>query len=180
MSTSSRQRGFIIAAIVAIGLLVLDRILFTPLVNHWTHRSNEIANLSKSIATGNSAIERADRTTALWKEIETGALPRDPAVAEQTVVSAFDQWGRAHRVEMASIKPQWKRGANARYSLLECRVDATGSLSALSRLLYEVEKSPLALRVESVEFTSRDEGGQTLALGLIVTGLRLAPLEPKS
>jgi len=82
-------------------------------------------------------------------------------------------------VELGSIKPQWKRGQTSRYSQLECRVDATGSMATLSRFLYEVEKSTLALRVDSVELTSRDDTGQKLTLALLVSGLRLTPLEGK-
>ena len=77
------------------------------------------------------------------------------------------------------MKPQWKRGATDDYSLLECRVDASGSLAALARFVYEVEKSPMALKVEALELSSRDNDGQQLALGLLVSGLRLAPLERK-
>jgi Tfp pilus assembly protein PilO len=63
--------------------------------------------------------------------------------------------------------------------LLECRVDATGAYTSLGRFLFEVEKSPLALRLESIDLSSRDETGQKISLSLVVTGLRLAPLEGK-
>jgi hypothetical protein len=58
-------------------------------------------------------------------------------------------------------------------------VDATGSLATITRFLYEVERSALPLRVDSIELTSRDEFGQKLTLGLLVSGLRLTPLEGK-
>ena len=51
-------------------------------------------------------------------------------------------------------------------------------MSALTRFLYEVEKDPLALRVESVEITSRDNDGQQLSLALQVSGLLLNPQQP--
>ena len=111
--------------------------------------------------------------------MQGGALPRDAAQAEQDLISAFDRWRQASSIELGSIKPQWKRGANERYSTLECRVDATGSLATLSRFLYELEKSPLALRLDSVELNARDESGQKLTLALIVSGLRFATLEAK-
>ena len=57
----------------------------------------------------------------------------------------------------------------------ECRVDASGTLPALTRFLYEVEQDPLALKVESVEITSRDNNGQQLSLALQVSGLMLEP-----
>jgi hypothetical protein len=128
---------------------------------------------------GRGSIERGPRTQATWADMEKNALPKDPAQAEQDVISAFDRWSRANNIELGSIRPQWKRGATDKYSLLECRVDATGSLSTLSRFLYELEQSPLALRVDSVELSSRDDYGQKLTLGLVVSGLRFSPLERK-
>ncbi len=179
MSAPPRQRTLIIAAAALVGLFLLDRLVITPLTRHWTTRTQEIATLKKSLASGSGVIERASRTQQVWKEIQDGSLPKDAAIAEQLVLSSFDQWSRASRIDIASIKPQWKRGANSRYSLLECRVDASGSLANLVRLLFEVERSPLALRIDTVEFTSRDDQGQRLSLGLTVSGLRLTPLEAK-
>ncbi|MBI5381669.1 MAG: hypothetical protein HZA31_07200 [Opitutae bacterium] len=179
MNLPHRQRWLVILAGAAVLLLVLDSIVFTPLAKYWKDRSTEIVSLQKQIANGRSMIERAQHTEGLWKEMQAGALPKDPAQAEQEVISAFDRWGQANGVTLGSIKPQWKRGANARYSLLECRIDATGTLANLTRFLYEVEKSPLALRIDSVELATRDDYGQKLSLGLLISGLRLTPLEGK-
>jgi len=158
-------------------LLVLDSLVFTPLTKAWQARTAEIARLQKNVTEGRGLIANAARMQAKWDEMQKQALPNDPAKSEQDLISEFDRWGRANNVELGSIKPQWKRGATNRYSQLECRVDATGSLASLSRFLFEVEKSTLALRVDSVELTSRDELGQKLTLGLLVSGLRFAPLE---
>ena len=175
--SSQRQRLLMILAGAAVLLLVLDSAVFTPLTAAWRARSAEIARLTRLVADGRSSIARADRTRAMWAEMQQQAIPAEPAKAEQDLVTAFDRWGRAGGVELGSIKPQWKRGANNRYSLLECRVDASGSLNAITRFLHEVEKSPLALRIDSIELTSRDDSGNRLTLGLLVSGLRFAPLE---
>jgi hypothetical protein len=179
LSPSNRQRLLMILAGAAVLLLVLDSLVLTPLTKGWQTRRAEISRLQKNVTEGRSMIERADRTRVLWAEMQAQALPKEAAKAEQDLITAFDRWGRATNIELGSIKPQWKRGATDRYSQLECRVDATGSLATLSRFLYEVENSTLALRVDSVELTSRDELGQKLTLGLLVSGLRLAPLEGK-
>ena len=168
-----------ILAGAAVLLLVLDSLVLTPLTKGWQSRRAEIAKLQKNVTEGRAMIERATRTRAVWAEMQSQALPKEAAKAEQDLISAFDRWGRASNIELGSIKPQWKRGTTARYSQLECRVDATGSLATLTRFLFEVEKSALALRVDSVELTSRDDLGQKLTLGLLVSGLRFAPLEGK-
>jgi hypothetical protein len=61
---------------------------------------------------------------------------------------------------------------------LECRVDGFGNLSALTRFLYDVEKDPMALKVEAVEIAARDNDGQQLSLALQVSGLLLNPQQP--
>ena len=180
LTPNNRQRLLIILAGAAIVLLVLDSLVISPLTKVWTTHTAEIAKLQKNVTAGRSAIERAAFTERAWADMQKNALPKDPAQAEQDVISSIDRWGRANNIELGSIRPQWKRGATERYSLLECRVDATGTLSTLTRFLYELELSPIALRVDSVEVTSRDDGGGKLTLGLVVSGLRHIPLERKS
>jgi len=179
LNIPNRQKLLVIVAGAVVAIFVLDSVLFTPLTKMWQAHTLEIARLKKSVADGRNTIARAKQTERVWAEMQANALPKDPAQAEQEVISAFDRWGRANNIELSSIRPQWKRGGTDRYSLLECRVDATGTIPTLSRFIYELERSPLALRVDSVELTSRDDGGGKLTLGLIVSGLRLSPLERK-
>lgn len=180
LNANNRQRLLVIAAGAGVLLLILDRIVFTPLTNSWHARSAEIVELRKNVAKGRGIRELGPRLERQWKEMQAQALPKDPAQAEQDLISAFDRWGRQSNIELGSIKPQWKRGQGDRHSLLECRVDATGSLTTLARFLHEVERSPMALRIESIELTTRDNNGQRLSLALLVSGLRLTPLERKS
>ena len=135
----NRQRWLLIAAGALIGLYCLDRIVFRPLTATWQQHSAEIATLKASVTRGRSVIERGSQTERLWTEMQANALPKDPAQTEQEMISAFDRWGHANAIELGSIRPQWKHGASDRYSLLECRIDASGTLATLSRFIYEVE-----------------------------------------
>jgi hypothetical protein len=177
LNPQNRQRLLVLIAGGGLLLLILDRVVFTPLTNTWKAHAIQIVELQKSVTNGHSVLERGSHTQQVWSSMEAGAVAKDPAQAEQDLITAFDRWGRTCNIELGSIKPQWKRGATDRYSLLECRVDATGTLTTLSRFLYELERSPLALRIDSVELTARDDNGQKLGLALVVSGLRLVPLE---
>jgi hypothetical protein len=179
LNIPNRQRALMIGVGAMIGLYILDAVIIEPLYHLWQAHTVEIQRLDTLVTNGRGTIARQAQIERVWSEMQASALPRDPAQAEQDVISAFDRWGRANNVELGSIRPQWKRGATDKYSLLECRVDASGTLATLSRFVYELEHSPLALRVDSVELTSRDDYGQKLTLGLIVSGLRLSPLERK-
>lgn len=179
LNVPNRQRWLLIVAAIGLLLLVLDRLVVTPLTATWKAHAAEIVKLQRSVINGRSLIDRETQTRQAWSAMQSAALPSEPAQAEQELIAAFDRWGRASKVDVGNIKPQWKRGATDRYSLLECRVEATGALPMLSRFIYEMEKSPLALRVDSVELSARDDSGQKLGLAMVVSGLRLAPLEAR-
>jgi hypothetical protein len=179
MTSDKRQKLLAFLALGAVAIFAADKLVLTPLANGWKARSDAIVELRKSIAAGRVTVDREQLTNRRWNEMRKNTLPVNASAAEQQLLGAFDKWSRDSRVSVSSVRPQWKRGASDDYSLLECRVDASGSLSALSRFLYEVEKSPLALKVEGVELAARDNTGQQLTLGLLVSGLRLAPLEAK-
>ena len=63
---------------------------------------------------------------------------------------------------------------------LNCRVEAGGSLSALMQFLYQIKRSPMALKMDSVQLNSRDTTGQQMTLSLQISGLVLVPTPQKS
>jgi hypothetical protein len=99
-------------------------------------------------------------------------LPDNPSLAGQQVIKAFDNWSRASGAEVTSIMPQWKNDST-NYMTYNCRVEASGTLGALSQLLYNIEKGPMALKLDSVELSAHEITGQQLTLGLQISGLAL-------
>jgi len=80
-------------------------------------------------------------------------------------------------LSITSIKNQVEtRRGRLRYAGMPGR--RLRSIQALARFLYSVETRPLALKVESVEITSRDNDGQQLSLALQVSGVVLGAPEP--
>jgi hypothetical protein len=179
LNLPERQRWLMITAGAVVALFILDRIALTPLKNTWVAHSEDITRLQTLVTNGRNTIARAAQIQRRWADMEANALPKDSTQAEQELLTVFERWRSANNIELSSIRPQWKRGLTDKYSLLEWRVDATGTIPTLSRFIYEIERSPLALRVDSVELTSRDDSGSRLTLGLVVSGLRLTPLERK-
>jgi len=173
MQIKNRQQLLIIVAISVFGLLIADSLILTPLTKSWKARSVRIADLRKQVDDGEKLLKRADALTSRWSQMQTNALPNNNSQAEQQVLSAFDKWSQDARISVNSITPQWKRERDDQYQTLECRVDAAGSVGTLARFLFNVEHDPMALKIESVEITSRDKEGQNLSLGLQISGLVL-------
>jgi hypothetical protein len=177
MRIKNRQQILGIVAGLALALLVGDRLMLAPLIRSWKERAARIVQLRKDISQGSLLSDREEIIRHRWEGMRTNTLPDNVSAAENEVLQAFEHWSQVSRISIASIKPQWKRTGED-YMTLECRADAFGNIEALSRFLYNVERDPLALRVESVEITSRDNEGRQLSLGLQVSGLLLNPQEP--
>lgn len=174
MPIKNRQQMLAIVAIVAVALLAGDKFILSPLTRVWKARSDEIAQLRKQVNDGQQLLAREQSLRSRWQQMRPNMLPNNTSLAEQQVLKAFDTWSQKSGISIMSITPQWKHDADE-FMTLQCRVDASGSLATISRFLYDIEKDPMALKLESVEITSRDKDGQQLGLGLQVSGLVLNP-----
>lgn len=172
MPIKNRQQLLVILAATGAALLIGDKLVLTPLTAGWQARSKQIAELTKQVKQGSLLVSRDSIIRDRWDQMRNSTLPEDVSAAENEVLRAFERWSQESRINISSIKPQWKRAGDD-YMTLECRADAFGTIEALTRFLYEVEKDPLALRVEAVEIAARDNDGQQLSVGLQVSGLQL-------
>jgi len=177
MKIQNRQQIMVLVAAAAAVLLLGDKLVLPLLTHSWTERATRIVELRKSVSQGTLLSSRERTIRERWESMRTNTLPNNMSAAENEVLRAFDRWSQESRVSITSIKPQWKQTGED-YATLECRADASGSIQSLSRFLFNVEKDPLALRIETVEITARDNDGQQLALVLQVSGLLLSPQEP--
>jgi Tfp pilus assembly protein PilO len=175
MKIENRQRLLVIVTLSALGLFVADRLVFGPLTTSWKARSERIADLRKQVTDGSLLLQRENSLRARWSQMSTNTLPTNPSLAEQQLLKAVDAWAQESHVSVTGITPQWKGDEDDHYQTLDCQVDTTGDLAALSRFLYDMEKNPMALKLESVELTSRDNTGQELTMNVRVSGLVLAP-----
>jgi Tfp pilus assembly protein PilO len=174
MNLNKRQQFLAILAIAAVGLFIADRLVFTPLTNSWKARSGRVTKLEEQVRDGTETMKRATVLREEWARMKTNTLPIAKPAAESQMSKAFERWSQAGNVAVNSIRWQWKE-AEDDYKTLECRADVAGSLSAISRFLFQVERDPMGVKVDSMELTARDTEGSQLALVIQVSGLSLNP-----
>ncbi|HSU55049.1 MAG TPA: hypothetical protein VLT36_13400 [Candidatus Dormibacteraeota bacterium] len=168
----NRQKILVFAAVAVVALFAADKIVFTPLTNAWKDRSDEIRKLRSNVESGRSLQRRELGLRGHWEEMKSNALPENPSLTEQQVLNAFNRWAQDSRVSITSVTPQWKHDSDD-YTTLQCRVEASGNLGYITRFLYEIEKDPMALRLDTMEISSRDNDGQQLALAIQASALVL-------
>lgn len=177
MQIKNRQQLLTIITVAAVGLLALDRIVSPPLVRLWNDRAARIRILRQDVKDGDSLQKSKVYIRGLWARMQAGTLTNNTTQAEQQLFNGLNRWSQMSGVSLNSVTPQWKQGTDSTYKTLECRVDAIGDIQRLSEFLYDLEKDPMALKLESVEMSSRDNTGMQIALGLQISGLVLTPKE---
>ena len=172
MKIENRQQFLVLLTLATVALYVSVNFILTPLGGWWSARQTQIKNLRVQVSEGQMLIKREAGIRSRWTEMQANALPPNPSAAEQQFLKALDGWARGAGVDLTSLTPQWKNDST-NYLTLACRAETTGDMATLSRFLYSLEKGPLALKLDTVELTSRDAAGQQMTLGLELNGLAL-------
>jgi hypothetical protein len=171
----NRQQILLFVTIGAIALFAADALIRAPLTNLWSARAARVTALRNQVSQGRMLVQRELGIRNHWADMQQKALTNNTSAAEQKVFHAIDSWAQETGVVVNAITPQWKHDSDD-YITYECRVDASGDISRLSRFLYRAEREPLALKMEAVEISARDKDGQQLSMALQLSGLVLNPL----
>jgi hypothetical protein len=176
MKIENRQKFLLITTIAVIALYVGDLLVFEPAGRWWSSRSHAITTLRSEVRDGKIMLQREAGIRRQWGEMSAKMLPDNTSLAEQQVLRAFDNWSQESGAIVTGITPQWKDDST-NYMTLNCRVEASGDLGTLSRFVYDIEQNTVALKLDSVEFSTHDNAGQQLTLGLQLNGLALTTLK---
>lgn len=172
MKIENRQQFLVVLTIAAFALLVGVNFILEPLGGWWSSRQAQIKELQTRVDEGRLIIKREEGIRSRWDSMRKNSLPANTSQAEQNVLQSMSEWARSSGVDLTSVMPQWKT-ESTNYLSLACRVESAGNMGTLSRFLYDLEKGPMALRLDSVELSSRDASGEKLTMGLELNGLAL-------
>jgi hypothetical protein len=168
----NRQQVLLVAAIAILALFAGDKLLFTPMMSVWHERADRLERLRTQVRDGKTLLDRDTVLRDRWARMQGNTLTNNPSAAEQQFFRTLNTWAQNSGVTISGTTPQWKHDED-NYMTYQCRIDAAGDLSTLSRFLYQVERDPMAVKLESVELSAHDKEGRQLQLALQLSGLVL-------
>lgn len=177
MAMPNRERLLVGLALLCIGALAVDHFVLSPIVAGWKARSARIAKLQQDLEKGELLLSREAALDERWREMLGRSLPASGAAAENQMLSSLGRWASSTDLDISDLRPRWINEKD-QPPRLEIRLSANGSLDALRGFLYEVEATPLALRVEQVAVRARDDNGRDLGLETRISGLVLTEAKP--
>jgi len=172
MAFSARERILLLATGVVVGVLVLERFVFTPVWNHWTDLQAQEAVLANRRSAAENLLARRERVEPRWRHLLGTRLKRDPAEAESQVLHALGTWAADARLNVVSVRPERTTAPDQTpLPTIAFQAAGTGSLAAVARFLWHLETAEIPIRVETVQLTSRRDGQDDLSLQIKLTTL---------
>jgi len=173
MDLSKRETYIAVAAAAAVALLVADRYVITPLIEHGAAQQAEEQRLAAELEGAEVLFERRRLFARRWEELTAGGLVSDPAGAESRLLHAMRDWAQEAGLTLASVKPERsERDGNVRQ--ISVRASGTGSMRAVARFLWRAETTELPLRVHELQVGSRREGADELTVQVKASTLYLS------
>lgn len=178
MTLSKRERYIAAAAVAALVVLAGDHYVLTPLLDSRARLGADKLALAADIERDANLLAREKVMASRWNEMVTGGLSEAPADAESRTLRALRNWAQDSGVVVASVRPERVTQGG---DLHEESFQATGSgpMKAVVQFLWQVEHSPLPLRVKELQLGLRKEGVDDMSLQIRLSTVYVAPAKPK-
>ncbi len=177
MTLSRRERWVALAAAGVLGLLLLDRVLITPLWHAWQVRSDRVLAMEREVWQTRQLLRQRRQIEADWRQRLDAGLAEPVSSAEAGLLNALEAAARQAGTQIVSLRPE-RPAAQDGVRPVRCRLVASGSLESLARFCWQLETQPGPLRLERVQISATDPARDAVNAQMEVSRIGLAPVEP--
>ena len=178
MVLSKRERMILITAIVAVVMLVGDKFIVGPISARREEITMRKLELQTELQNAQLLFTRQKLMERKWKTLLSDGLQND-AEAESKIARALDEWSKATMLTLSSIKPE-RVASDKGLKEMTFVVAGMGTLEAVSRFLWQIETTPIPIKVMDMQVGSTNETGQNMSLQLRLSALSLGSQQKSS
>ena len=178
MVLSKREQIILVASLVCVGLLVVDKFVVEPLWDRLDELGAERQRLVGELNEAGLLISNHDRMDRKWKEMLSDGL-RSDAEAESRVLGALREWSDGASLALSSIKPERVASDKGLQEMI-FTVAGKGSLESVARFLWQIETAALPVKIKDMQLGSSSESGGSMSLQLHLSALYLGTQGKKS
>ena len=165
MVLSKRERFIVFAAAATIGLLALDRIIYTPLMERWADIDKRTTAARKELIDANKLIKESRQKNRAWADLGGRRLPGNASQAESQILGSVREWASESRLSLSSLKPE-RNEKERDFHRITFRATGSGTMAQVARFLFHIETASEPARMTDVTITSRKEGTDDLTINL--------------
>ena len=170
MTFSKREQVIFVALAAVLAVLVLDWWIVTPLLDRSAEVEARKAVLLSEMANAENLLQRRRVIRPRWRQMLAEGMKHDPAEAESQVLHALGKWADDAGLDLVSLKPE-RSTKETLLPEIDIRAAGTGSMSAVSRFLWQLETARIPVKVKALQIGSRKEGQDDLSLQVQISTL---------
>jgi hypothetical protein len=174
MVFTKREKTIIAATIAALCVLVLDVYVLTPVLKERAAAEADRAQRLAELENAASLLERRRLLGPKWRGMLAGGMKRDPGASESQLMRFLRDWSADVGVNLSSLRPE-RSAEKSKLPEIMVHAAGTGSMDAVSRLLWRVETARIPVKVRMLQLGSRKDGTDDLSLQLKVSTLYSPP-----
>jgi hypothetical protein len=157
MVLSKREQIIAVVTLVIVGLLIGDKLVFTPVLGKLKALEDERADLKLKLDTANILFMKQKKMQAQWKQL-TADFPNEQQT-QSKVSNSLNQWSEKWGLKLSSTRPERVPNEKGLQEMLFA-YSGTGTMGAVASFIWEIETSPLPLKITSMQLSSPDAGEQ--------------------
>lgn len=171
MVLSKRERVILIVTAVVIGALVVDKLLFGPVMGRLDEMKVQRDLLVAEVVEAESLFQRQQDLTPRYKTMLADGF-RNDTEAESRVLRALGQWSEVTGVTLSSVKPE-RVASDKGLKEMTFVVAGNGTLRSVAQFLWQIETAALPLKVKNMQLGLASEGTDSMSLQLRLSALYL-------
>ena len=179
MILSRRERYIVIGTVAVVGLLALDRLFLTPLIEKRQFIDERMRQASEEMTRADGLFTNRTRVNRKWNEMSATTLKIDGSNAESQIIRSVGDWALEAGLNLSSVKPE-RAEKEKQFMKITFRANATGNMAAISKFMWRLQTSKVPVRVTDLSITTRHDGIDDLSLDLGISTLYLPPESTKA
>ena len=185
MILSKRERYIVIGTVVVVGILGLDRLFLTPLIERRQETNANIRLETEKMEKATGLVTNRSRVSRKWNDLSGSSLKSDGANAESQIIRAVNDWAQDAGLNVSSVKPERAekekiKDKETQFMKITFRANATGNMAAISKFMWRLQTSKVPIRVTDLSITTRRDGVDDLSLDLGISTIYLTPEPAKN
>jgi hypothetical protein len=173
MVLSKREKYVGILVVVVLGILLLDRIMITPLLERKAELNSRIEAAQGELDRANRVFSTSRLASRKWKELAGNSLKTDPSEAESQILNSVREWAQDAGMALPNITPE--RTKEKDFGKIVVRASGTGGISQVGHFLWRVQTAGIPVRITNITITTHKEGTDDLSVQFAIATLYLLP-----
>jgi hypothetical protein len=165
MARTQRTRYLLVGTLIALGVLVADQLVLTPLLAKRAAAKAKLQDLQARHGRAMELLTSGQQMDARWRELLRTGMKQDPDAAESQVMHALYDWKDETGVALSLMKPD-RLADKTRLPEIVFHATGTGRMAGVARLLWLVQASGIPVKVIEAQISARKEGADDLSFQL--------------